>query len=61
MNEYDERVKNLLAALQNVNKKRLEYLKAVSYAKEKSEELSTLTNKIIKQPHIQIDEYEIDN
>lgn len=61
MNEFDEKVEELLLSLHNVNKKRAEYLKAISDAREKSEELSTLTTQIIKQPHIQITDYEIDN
>jgi len=61
MNQYDTKVMELLSALAFVNEKRLEYQQAVSQAREKSEELSTLTKKIIQQPHIHIDDYEIDN
>ena len=61
MNEYDTKLQELLLALANASEKRLEYQQAVSQAREKSEELSTLTKKFIQQPHIQIDDYEIDN
>lgn len=61
MNEYDKKVEELFSALKLIDKKRIEYLQAVIKAKEKSEELSTLTANIIKQPHIQITDYEIDN
>lgn len=61
MNEYDKKVEALLLSLHNVTQKRLEYLQAVSEARKKSEELSTLIKQIVKQPHIQISDYEIDN
>ena len=61
MKDYNAKVKELVAALANVYRKQQEYHKAVSLAREKSEELSTLTKTITKQPHIHIDDYEIDN
>lgn len=61
MNEYDKKIEELFSSLHKVTQKRLEYIKAVSEARKKSEELSTLISLIIKQPHIQINDYEIDN
>jgi hypothetical protein len=59
--QYNVKMRELLSALANVCKKQQEYHQAIALAREKSEELSTLTKLITKQPHIQIDDYEIDN
>jgi hypothetical protein len=51
----------LVEALRQVRQKQFEYRQAVSQAREKSEELCTLTKLVLEQPHISIEEYEIDN
>lgn len=61
MKNLNKKIVELAESLCLVRKKQEEYRQAVSLAREKSEELCALTKLILDQPHISIDEYEIDN
>ena len=54
--EVGHAIRDLMASLNEVNDARIKYHQAVATAREKSEELSTLLNTILKQPHIVIDD-----
>jgi len=61
MKELATKMEELTSALSSVTKSQIELKQAVANARVKAEELSALMDKIINQPHIQINEYEIDN
>jgi hypothetical protein len=61
LKNLNEKIGELAEALRLVKQKQLEYRQAVSKAKEKSEELCALAKLVLEQPHISIEEYEIDN
>jgi len=61
LKNLNEKIGELVEALRQVRQKQLEYRQAISQAREKSEELSALTKLVLEQPHISIEEYEIDN
>jgi len=59
--EIEKTIHELLIALDNLSKVRGLYKRALLTAKEKADELSALSHNLINQPHILLDEYEIDN
>jgi len=61
MKKINNEMMNLFAAIKKVSEKRKEYLEAINEARLAGDELTTLCQEIINQPHVIIDDYEIDN
>lgn len=59
--EVKRAIEKLKTSIQEVNQAKRQYEKAIATAKVNSDKLSTLLDEIIKQPHIVIDDFELDN
>jgi hypothetical protein len=58
--EVENTLREVMASMRDVAEARQRYIEAIATAKSKSGELSTLLETIINQPHIDIDDYELD-
>jgi hypothetical protein len=58
--EIVEKLNEFRQSMEDANEAFIRYIKSIAKAREKSEELSTLLQIKIKQPHIEILDFELD-